>query len=154
MLFRSALRSGFSNSNYFKDAFKKQYGCTPRDYRRVLEAFGAVLAVNVAMSAVISGLELWQMDLLASLFDSGSAEFHEMIVLVYRYEALGAVPLAINSAVLALLYGLGKTRLTLLLNIARVFVFRIPVFWFLQNFTNLGEASVGVVMMVDRKSVV
>ena len=29
-----ALRSGFSNSNYFKDAFKKQYGCTPRDYRR------------------------------------------------------------------------------------------------------------------------
>ena len=122
-------------------------------YRRVLEAFGAVLAVNVAMSAVISGLELWQMDLLASLFDSGSAEFHEMIVLVYRYEALGAVPLAINSAVLALLYGLGKTRLTLLLNIARVFVFRIPVFWFLQNFTNLGEASVGVVMMVSNTSV-
>lgn len=117
-------------------------------YHRVLQAFAAVLAVNVAMSAVISGLELWQMDLLASLFDSGSAEFHDMIVLVYRYEALG-----INASVLALLYGLGKTRLTLLLNVARVFVFRIPVFWFLQNFTNLGEASVGVVMMVSNVSV-
>ena len=122
-------------------------------YHRVLQAFAAVLAVNVAMSAVISGLELWQMDLLASLFDSGSAEFHDMIVLVYRYEALGAVPLGINASVLALLYGLGKTRLTLLLNVARVFVFRIPVFWFLQNFTNLGEASVGVVMMVSNVSV-
>ncbi len=29
-----ALQNGFSNGNYFKDAFKKQYGCTPRDYRR------------------------------------------------------------------------------------------------------------------------
>ena len=31
-----ALRNGFSGSNYFKDAFKKQYGCTPRAYRRQL----------------------------------------------------------------------------------------------------------------------
>ena len=30
-----ALRCGFSDSNYFKDAFKKKYGMTPRDYRKV-----------------------------------------------------------------------------------------------------------------------
>ncbi|MCR5824951.1 MAG: AraC family transcriptional regulator [Oscillospiraceae bacterium] len=30
-----ALRCGFSGSNYFKDAFKKKYGVTPRDYRRM-----------------------------------------------------------------------------------------------------------------------
>ena len=29
-----ALRCGFSNSNYFKDAFKKKYGVTPRQYRK------------------------------------------------------------------------------------------------------------------------
>ena len=29
-----ALRCGFSDSNYFKDAFKKKYGMTPREYRR------------------------------------------------------------------------------------------------------------------------
>ncbi len=28
-----ALRCGFSNSNYFKDSFKKKYGVTPRTYR-------------------------------------------------------------------------------------------------------------------------
>lgn len=28
-----ALRCGFSGSNYFKDAFKKKYGVTPREYR-------------------------------------------------------------------------------------------------------------------------
>ena len=29
-----ALRCGFSDSNYFKDAFKKRYGVTPRAYRK------------------------------------------------------------------------------------------------------------------------
>lgn len=122
-------------------------------YRRVLKAFVSVLVIDVAVGAVISGMELWQMDALANLFDSGSAEFHAMITLVYRYEALGAVPLGINAAVMSLLYGLGKTRLTLILNVARVFVFRIPVFWFLQHYTTLGQASVGVVMMVSNISV-
>ena len=122
-------------------------------YKRVLEAFYSVLAVNIVLGAVISGLELWQLDFLAGLFDSGSSEFHQMIKLVYRYEALGAIPLGINASVMALLYGLGKTKLTLALNFARVFVFRIPVFWFLQNYTNLGEASVGIVMMVSNVSV-
>ena len=122
-------------------------------YRRVLKAFVSVLVIDVAVGAVISGMELWQMDALANLFDSGSAEFHAMITLVYRYEALGAVPLGINAAVMSLLYGLGKTRLTLILNVARVFVFRIPVIWFLQHYTTLGQASVGVVMMVSNISV-
>ena len=121
-------------------------------YKRVLEAFYSVLAVNILLGVVVSGLELWQMDFLAGLFDSGSSEFHEMIKLVYRYEALGAVPLGINASVMALLYGLGETRLTLVLNFSRVFLFRIPVFWFLQHFTALGQASVGIVMMVSNIS--
>ena len=29
-----ALRNGFSDSNYFKDVFKKKYGITPREYRK------------------------------------------------------------------------------------------------------------------------
>ena len=29
-----ALRCGFSDSNYFKDSFKKKYGLTPRNYRK------------------------------------------------------------------------------------------------------------------------
>ena len=122
-------------------------------YRRVLEAFYATAAVNMCLGALISGLELWQLRFLSGLFDGGSEEFRRMISLVYRFEALGAVPLGLNAAVMALLYGLGKTQLTLVLNFSRVFVFRIPVFWFLQHCTNLGEASVGIVMMVSNISV-
>jgi len=122
-------------------------------FKRVLEAFYATAAVNMLLGAVVSGLELWQLDLLSGLFDGGSEDFRRLIASVYRFEALGAVPLGLNAAVMALLYGLGKTRLTLVLNVARVFVFRIPVFWFLQNYTSLGEKSVGIVMAVSNTSV-
>lgn len=118
-------------------------------YQRVPEIFYATVAINAILGAALSGLELWRLDQLAGLFDSGSASFHQTIMMVYRYEALGAVPLGVNAAVLALLYGLGQTRLTLALNFARVFLFRIPVLWFLQNCTGLGEASVGAVMLIS-----
>jgi len=122
-------------------------------YRRMLDAFYATAVINMLLGALISGLELWQLHFLSGLFDGGSDDFRCMIALVYRYEALGAVPLGFNAAVMALLYGLGQTKLTLVLNFARVFVFRIPVFWFLQHCTSLGEASVGIVMMVSNISV-
>lgn len=122
-------------------------------FRRVLDAFWATAAINMLLGVVISGLELWQLDFLSGLFDGGSEEFRRTIAGVYRFEALGAVPLGFNAAVMALLYGLGETRLTLVLNVARVFVFRIPVFWFLQHCTNLGEKSVGIVMMVSNIAV-
>ena len=122
-------------------------------FRRVLDAFYATAVISMLLGALISGLELWQLHFLSGLFDGGSEDFRGMIALVYRYEALGAVPLGLNAAVMALLYGLGQTKLTLVLNFARVFVFRIPVFWFLQHCTNFGEASVGLVMMVSNISV-
>ena len=105
--------------------------------------------IDVGRRYFMVQLLLWQLDFLARFFDSGSADFHHEIMQVYRFEALGAVPLGVNAAVMALLYGLGKTKLTLLLNFSRVFIFRIPVFWFLQNYTDLGSASTGAVMMIS-----
>ena len=91
-------------------------------YGRVLQAFYATACINMLLGGIISAVELWQLDLLAGLFDGGSPAFRAMIATVYRYEALGAVPLGLNAAVLALLYGLGETKLTLLLNFSRVFI--------------------------------
>jgi Na+-driven multidrug efflux pump len=77
-------------------------------------------------------------------------EFHEMIMHIYYFDAGGsAISLGINAAVMALLFGLGYTKLTLLINFCRVFVYRIPVLWVLQNFTDLGSEAVGVMMMIS-----
>ncbi|MGN1022887.1 MAG: MATE family efflux transporter, partial [Lachnospiraceae bacterium] len=119
------------------------------EYRRVVSAFYATSVICMILGGAISGIELANLDALAGWFDSQNPEFHRLICLVYRYEALGAIPLGLNAGVLALLYGLGKTNLTLLVNLARVFVFRIPVFWILGRIPGIGERACGIVMLVS-----
>ena len=116
---------------------------------RAIGAFYRVLLINVLIGAFSMMMTLWNLDFLAGCFDGGDPEFHQMIMGMYRFEAFGAVTLGVNSAVMALLYGLGKTKLTLVINFARVFVFRIPVLLFLQKCTNFGSESMGIVMMVS-----
>ena len=54
--------------------------------------------------------------------------YANLISRCFFFEKLGIFTLAINSAVLGLIYGFGYTRFSLILNISRVFLFRIPSF--------------------------
>lgn len=121
--------------------------------KRAIDAFKKTLIINVIIGCFFYAVTIGFLDVISGLFAGEDEVFHEMIQAIYRFEALGAVTLGINSAVLSLLYGLGKTKLTLAINFSRVFVFRIPVLWFLQKFTDFGSESVGIVMMVSNVSV-
>lgn len=116
---------------------------------RAMKAFGCILVINVLLGAVLMSLSLLFLGQISRLFAGGNREFEDMITSIYRYEAYGAIPLGINASVLALLYGFGRTKITLAINFCRVFVFRIPVLWYLQNYTEMGSTSVGVVMAVS-----
>ena len=72
-----------------------------------------------------------------------------MIVAIHRWEMMGYITLGIHSATAALLLGYGYSGLTMILNVARVFVYRVPVLWALQQFTSMGSEAVGVTMMVS-----
>ncbi|WHE86558.1 MATE family efflux transporter [Lachnoanaerobaculum gingivalis] len=122
-------------------------------YRRVLSAFYNTAFVNTVMGFIICILTLLGLNFLSNIFAGGDINFAKMIREVYRYEAIGSLFLGVNAAVMSLLYGLGRTKITMILNISRVFVFRIPVLYFLQNFTNLKDASIGIVMMVSNVSI-
>lgn len=118
-------------------------------YDRVLKATLVCAVFSMSIGLVFSSVELVYLKQLSALFASQDASFADLIGQVYTYEALGAVPLGANCAAAALLYGLGKTKLTLVINFSRVFVFRIPVFYYLQNFTNVGPISCGLVMFIS-----
>ncbi|MGN1088999.1 MAG: MATE family efflux transporter [Huintestinicola sp.] len=120
---------------------------------RALDAFRKILIINVLLGTFFMTFTLLFLDPICGIFAGSDKEFRILIGSVYKYEALGAVTLGINAAVMALLYGFGYTRLTLVLNVMRVFVFRIPVLWFLKSFTDIGSSSVGIVMMVSNVSV-
>jgi Na+-driven multidrug efflux pump len=81
------------------------------------------------------------------------SEFQKAIMDIFRYDLVSCFPLAINSAAVAFLLGLGKTKLTLVINLLRIFVFRIPVLYLFQSILHLGQFSVGLMMMVSNTSV-
>ncbi len=116
---------------------------------RALDAFKKVVIINMLIGALGFVLTVGFLDYISFIFAGNNVEFQEMIAKVYYYEAWGLVPLGINSAVMALLYGFGYTKLTLFINFSRVFLFRVPILWALQQFTNLGSESVGIVMFVS-----
>ena len=109
-----------------------------------LTAFSGDPLVCLTISALIAtgGLgfvvvrDIYQCKLLAPLRGRGRQRlnFHSQICL---------------RATLALLLGYGYTKLTLALNVARVFLFRVPVLWVLQSFTALGTEAVGLTMMIS-----
>lgn len=100
---------------------------------------GLVYALTIAVVGVVI---VTIFDTPITMFFARSAENQEEyakhISQVFFFEKMGIITLAINSAVLGLLYGLGKTRITSMINIARVFVFRIPSFLICQALVNAG----------------
>jgi Na+-driven multidrug efflux pump len=123
------------------------------EYRRTRELFWWLMLVDVMIGLIgFVAVSLW-LDELAVVFARSKSGFDstfcQMIVDIHRWEMLGYITLGIHSAVNSLMLGyeMGKSALTL--NMARIFVFRIPVLWGLMRWTNMGSEAVGVMMMIS-----
>ncbi len=123
------------------------------NHSRAIDAFKKTLLINIGIGVLFTAAILMNLNFICGIFAGGDEGFRLLIKSVSRYEIFGMVPLGVNAAVMALLYGYGYTKLTLVLNGARVFVFRVPVLWYLQNFTDLGSESAGIVMLVSNTAV-
>lgn len=125
-------------------------------HRRTLQIYWWLLGIDVAIGviglAVVSQTLPWLASVFASSKNNFDTNFSDMIAAIHAWEMLGYITLGINSATMALLLGYGYTKLTMLLNVSRVFVFRVPVLWFIQHFTAMGAEAVGVTMMVSNIS--
>ena len=122
-------------------------------YKRTLQIYYCLLALNVLSGVVglvlVSQTLPWLAEIFARSKNSFDQDFCDLIVEIHRWEMMGYVTLGINAATMALLLGYGYTKLTMLLNVARVFVFRVPVLWAFQQFTRIGPEAVGMTMMIS-----
>ena len=108
---------------------------------RMVSAFKCMMAVDCIMAVIMAAVTLIFLQPLTMILAANKAEFAEMIAQVYKYEALAVLPLGIYTATVGLLHGLGKTKITLVMNVFRIFIFRVPVLWYLQNFTENGRTD-------------
>ncbi len=126
--------------------------------KRSLDAYKKVFVINIFIGFVGLISTLLFIEPLSYLFANSAngvdKEFQDMIITMYRIESYGScIPLGVNAAVMSMLLGFGYTKLTLLINFCRIFLFRVPVLWGLQQFTNLGAKSCGIVMFVSNLAV-
>lgn len=117
---------------------------------RALKVFRCVFIVDVIWG-VIGFLVTWLfLDPILSVFSKGDASYAELIRQIFSLEMLSNVFLAVHAAVMALLYAFGRTKLTLLINFSRLFVFRLPILIILQQFSMIPSGvAMGLVMMVS-----
>lgn len=126
------------------------------NYKRALRSFKYSFFMATALGIIGYVLVRFTLqDEIISLYnqnaDAPDAElFLSLIKSINSYDSLSILALAVNSAVLGVLYGFGQTKLTMVLNISRVFVFRIPVLWYLQTFhREIGAEAAGISMGIS-----
>ena len=89
------------------------------------------------------------LDIFATSRTGYDASFKENIRKIFIYDSIGCLGIALNGAGMDFLLGLGKTKITLVLNFLKIFVFRIPVLFILQLFIKDGATALGIMMLVS-----
>ena len=122
-------------------------------YRRTVKIYFQLMLIDVLIGLAgiltVSQTLPWLAKVFAQSENTFDQGFCDQIVAIHQWEMFGYITLGINSATLSLLLGYGYTKLTLFVNVARVFVFRVPVLWAFQQFTALGTEAVGLTMMIS-----
>lgn len=124
-----------------------------RNVARALGIFYRTLVINLLIAAAFFSVMMACKDRIILLFAKGNAAFAAEIGAIYAYECWDSVLISINASVMGLLYGFGRTRISMILNVVRLFVYRIPPLFLLMRFTNIGIPAVGIAMLISNGAV-
>jgi putative MATE family efflux protein len=119
------------------------------DYRRAEGMFFRSLAYNFALGVIFYVLMLVFKDNLIALFARGNPQFAEEIGKIFVFERNAAIPVALGTAAMGFLYGCGYTKTVMVINMLRLFLFRIPPLWYIQTYTDMGSEGVGLAMLIS-----
>ncbi|SCY94382.1 MATE family efflux transporter [Alkaliphilus peptidifermentans] len=122
-------------------------------FERAIDAFKKTVIISLIIGGVGFLFTTTFIDGIISLFARGDVLFAGEIKNILKFEIYALITLTVTSAAMGLLYGFGYTRLSLIINFLRLFLFRIPPLYILQNFTSLGSESVGIAMMISNSMV-
>ena len=149
----SGLAASFENG--FSDAsssiVSQNYGAGK--CRRAIKVYIANIIITFIASLFALGVLYAFSDKLIPIFATSrngfNAGFMETIRRIFVYDSLSCFGIAFNGAGMDFLLGLGKTKVTLVLNFLKIFVFRIPVLFILQMFISDGATALGIMMMIS-----
>ncbi|GHV09266.1 hypothetical protein FACS189485_21660 [Spirochaetia bacterium] len=124
-----------------------------KNIKRALGIFKRAFIINMGLGLLFFIPMIIFKGPIIGLFSEGDPLFAVQIANIYSYECYGNIFLALSAAVMGLLYGFGYTKISMILNMARLFLFRIPPLWIMQNFTSIGSEGIGMVMFISNAMV-
>lgn len=121
---------------------------------RIVKTFWISVVINVAIGIVgtvaLQFISDWLIWLLAKSNGDYSAEYAALIKSIFTLEMYGIAFLGLNSACMGFIYGLGYTKLSLVFNLTRLLVLRLPVVMIMAyRFPEYGAMSLGLGMMIS-----
>lgn len=127
------------------------YNLSQRYYSRMIRVFFCTLTVNLIITSVgFILLTMFSAPISMFFAGDGGAEKAALIEKIFSFERVGIIALGVNSAVNGLIYGLGYTKLSMICNLSRLFVFRIPSMLIMINrFPDMGAESLGIAMLIS-----
>ena len=140
-------------TSYSEDAESStiSYNLSQKYYKRMIQFFLCTLTLNLTIS-IIGFIILVIFSHPISIFFAGDGGTQKaaLIEKIFSYERVGIIALAVNSSVNGLIYGLGYTKVSMVCNLSRLFVFRIPSMLVMINcFPQIGAESLGIAMLVS-----
>ncbi|MCM1054214.1 MAG: MATE family efflux transporter [Bacteroides sp.] len=128
----------------------ESYNLSAGYYGRMIKIFFCTLAVNLIISSAGFTILTVFKDGISMYFADGDPDKALLIGKIFGYERIGIIALGINAAVNGLIYGIGYTKLSMVCNLARLFVFRIPSMLIMINcFPEMGAESLGIAMLIS-----
>ena len=116
--------------------------------KRALGVFYRTFVINLILSCVIFTLTGIFKEEIINLFAKGDGAFADEVRKIYGYERLDAILVSMNASVMGLLYGFGKTKISMVLNMVRLFVYRIPSLFIMMKL-DIGIEAVGIAMLIS-----
>lgn len=128
----------------------ESYNLSAGHYSRMIKIFFCALTVNLIISSAGFTILTVFKDSIAMYFADGNPEKALLIGKIFGYEKIGIIALGVNAAVNGLIYGIGYTKLSMVCNLSRLFVFRIPSMLIMINcFPDMGAESLGIAMLIS-----
>lgn len=124
-----------------------------KNVRRAIGFFYRTVALTLSYVIIFFVITGIFKSAIIGVFARGNEAFANEIEQIYNWERLDTILIAVNTSVMGLLYGFGKTKISMILNISRLFVFRIPVLLLFMKIPSLhdtfGISGVGIAMCIS-----
>lgn len=119
--------------------------------KRAMKAYPIALLFSsvIAISTIIYAF-IFRDYIINLLINNNSSETYVKIIIdLFNWEIFSKLTSAIVAITLGMFYGFRLTKVALLMNISRLFIFRIPSLWILSRYTDLGYQSIGIATFIS-----